>query len=321
MSLVSIIIPVFNRPEMLVDAVNSVFEQTHKEVEIIIVDDASTDNTLDVAQQLAKQHSNVSAVSANGKGPGAARETGRLLAKGEFIQYLDSDDLLLPNKLESQLKLFEKHPEAHICYGKETRRGADYSFSNYDEFDSEETIKSTSGQINTIFPHILYGSLWGTSVPLWKRSFTDELGAWLPLINEEDVEYDARAGGHQAQLIWVDEFVAVQRVHDEHLSSGGATEPKKLRHRVTAQQDILEHAFAAKLELGSDALNHYAKNVFLLARQCAAVGMKDEMLKAMALSGKASTHVGMRLKIYTLSCRILGCRNTQLIFSLLERFR
>ena len=99
--LVSTIIPVHNRPSLLREAVASVLAQTYRPIEIIIVDDGSTDETGREAEALAECHSEVRAIHRENGGPGAARETGRLAARGEFIQYLDSDDLLLPEQIRA----------------------------------------------------------------------------------------------------------------------------------------------------------------------------------------------------------------------------
>ena len=101
--LVSTIIPVHNRPALLREAVASVLAQTYRPIEIIIVDDGSTDETGTRSGGLGGSHSEVRTIHRENGGPGAARETGRLAARGEFIQYLDSDDLLLPIKFELQV--------------------------------------------------------------------------------------------------------------------------------------------------------------------------------------------------------------------------
>src|SRR5947207_15526114 len=96
-SLVTTIIPVHNRPRLLGEAVASVLAQTYRPIEIIIVDDGSTDDTPAVVDAMAARHpSVVRAIHQPNAGPGAAREAGRRMARGEFIQYLDSDDGLLP---------------------------------------------------------------------------------------------------------------------------------------------------------------------------------------------------------------------------------
>src|SRR5438128_7526719 len=100
-ALVTTIIPVFNRPSMLREAVASVVAQTYRPIEIIIVDDGSTDETARAVDDLGEQNPNeILVVHQDNTGPGLAREAGLQLATGEFIQYLDSDDVLLPRKLE-----------------------------------------------------------------------------------------------------------------------------------------------------------------------------------------------------------------------------
>src|SRR5262245_21086983 len=95
--LVSTIIPVYNRPALLSEAVTSVLAQTYRPIEIIIVDDGSTDATPEIAQSLASAHpTEIRWLRIINGGPGAAREAGRRCARGAFIQYLDSDDLLHP---------------------------------------------------------------------------------------------------------------------------------------------------------------------------------------------------------------------------------
>src|SRR4051812_13992958 len=93
--LVSTIIPVFNRPAMLREAVTSVLSQTYRPIEVIIVDDGSTDDdTPRAIAELAERHPDVRGIRRTNGGPGLAREAGRGESRGDFIQYLDSDDLL-----------------------------------------------------------------------------------------------------------------------------------------------------------------------------------------------------------------------------------
>src|SRR6185503_20150635 len=95
--LVSTIIPVYNRAVLLREAVASVLSQTYRPIELIVVDDGSTDDTPRVADELGETHpQEVRVIHQSNTGPGLAREAGRHSALGEFIQYLDSDDLILP---------------------------------------------------------------------------------------------------------------------------------------------------------------------------------------------------------------------------------
>src|SRR5262245_59990256 len=99
--LVSTIIPVHNWSGLLREAITSVLAQSYRPVEIVLVNDGSTDETPAVMDAIAAAHSaEVRVVHQSNSGPGLAREAGRRTARGEFIQYLDSDDLLLPDKFQ-----------------------------------------------------------------------------------------------------------------------------------------------------------------------------------------------------------------------------
>ncbi|GAB2983600.1 glycosyltransferase [Mucilaginibacter puniceus] len=107
--LVSIIIPVYNAAKYLNATIQCAIDQTWSNKEIIIVDDGSTDNSLTIAKQY-ESHPAVSLFTQKNKGSGATRNKGLAEAKGEYIQFLDADDLLSANKIESQLKLLIPNP-------------------------------------------------------------------------------------------------------------------------------------------------------------------------------------------------------------------
>lgn len=116
--LVSTIIPTYNRPAMLREAVASVLEQTYRPIEIIISDDGSGPEARAAADELQRTHPDIVQVTYNkNQGAGPAREAGRQKARGEFIQYLDSDDLLLPGKFEVQVAALHEKPYCGIAYG------------------------------------------------------------------------------------------------------------------------------------------------------------------------------------------------------------
>lgn len=112
-TLVSAIIPAYNAAAFLAEAVASVRAQTHRATEIIVVNDGSTDNTREVVQGLGD---GIVYVEQPNSGPAAARNTGIRRARGEFIAFLDADDLWEPAKLEKQLTAFAAHPGAALVY-------------------------------------------------------------------------------------------------------------------------------------------------------------------------------------------------------------
>jgi glycosyltransferase involved in cell wall biosynthesis len=99
--LVSILIPAYNSEEWIADCIQSALAQTWPHKEIIVVDDGSTDRTLEIARRFASKE--VAVVSIENQGAAAARNRAFQLSKGDYIQWLDADDLLAPNKIESQL--------------------------------------------------------------------------------------------------------------------------------------------------------------------------------------------------------------------------
>lgn len=110
---VSVIIPAYNHAKYIRHCIDSVLAQTYQDREIIVVDDGSTDGTLDV---LHSYGASIKVIPQKNKGTQAARNTGVQASSGDYIALLDSDDVWLPNKLERQVKLFEKNPSLGLVY-------------------------------------------------------------------------------------------------------------------------------------------------------------------------------------------------------------
>jgi glycosyltransferase involved in cell wall biosynthesis len=124
MTLISIIIPTYNRARFLPLAIESVLRQSVKNLEVIVVDDGSTDNTLDIVQALSSDH-RIRYVPQVNSGRSIARNHGAHLAKGEFIGFLDSDDCYLASCLQTHINLFANHPDLGMSIG-----GYDYIDNN-----------------------------------------------------------------------------------------------------------------------------------------------------------------------------------------------
>ncbi len=105
LALISVVIPAYNAAGTLEATVKSVFEQSVQDFEIIIVDDGSKDTTLQVAQSIASRDLRVRLISQHNSGASAARNTGVKAAIGEYVAFLDADDLWMPHKLERQLEV------------------------------------------------------------------------------------------------------------------------------------------------------------------------------------------------------------------------
>ncbi|MDP9179229.1 MAG: glycosyltransferase family 2 protein [Gemmatimonadota bacterium] len=282
-NLVSAIIPVYNRGDLLREAVGSVLAQTHRPIEIIIVDDGSTDDTTAVCAELATAHPDViRSVRQENGGPGLARETGRQLARGEFIQYLDSDDLLAPQKFEKQIEALRLRPDCGVAYCK----AREY---NIGELPRDEPLARTGEDLLTLFPSLLSGPCWQTSTPLYRRTLCDQVGPWTDLGQEEDWEYDARVGALGTRLVWCREFLADYRHHTGFRARGNSMgNPRKMRWRYRSHVLIYQHARRAGVDSANPHMQRYARELLILSRQCRATQLEDEARTLFNLSREAS---------------------------------
>ena len=295
--LVSTIIPVYNRAGMIHSAVQSVLNQTYRPIEIILVDDGSTDDTLTELRRLEEKHSDVIRVATrqNG-GPGLARETGRLMAQGEFIQYFDSDDLLLPRKLEVQVAALCKHPECDIAYCRS-------SLIDQDGHTLREPSKWTGKRLDTLFPALLVDRWWHTHTPLYRRTLCDQIGSW-PKNRPEDWDYDARAGALDARLVFCDEVLSCQRQHDGHCVTKWSWE-SYLPQEAWFLPRLYKCAVQAGVSSSAPEMLHFSRWAFTHARM--AVKRKDQAVaqEMLELSGK-SAKPAFDFYVYRLLIHVIG---------------
>ena len=113
--LVSVIIPVFNRERFVAEALESVFAQEYRPIEVIVVDDGSTDATGEVARAFRE----VNVIRQVNLGPGAARNAGLAEATGPFITFMDSDDVMSPRRLVAQVEHLRSHPDVDCVLMKQ----------------------------------------------------------------------------------------------------------------------------------------------------------------------------------------------------------
>ena len=315
--LATVIVPVFNRVDFLREAVDQVLAQTYRPIELILVDDGSTDATGLACDEIAACYPEiVRVVHRENGGPGAARESGRILARGEFIQYFDSDDQIDPRKIEVQVADLRKHPDCGVSYCK-TRE------FNRGEVPPDQASLFTGEKVDTLFPRLLGGYFWQTLTPLIRREVSDQAGPWLPLIQEEDWEYDSRIAEMGIKLVFCDEFLASAIHHSGHRASGGGLlDQQKLRDRCTARLLILERAIGAGVSEDSPDRQQFAKGLFLFARQCGAAGLPEESRQAFEASLVAAGRVRLRFQsAYGILAPLFGWTNLGKICSHLDCLR
>jgi glycosyltransferase involved in cell wall biosynthesis len=213
--LVSVVIPTYNRANLLVEAVGSCLNQTWPYLQVVIVDDGSTDETeAVVTSQLADNWKDklIAYVRQPNQGAATARNRGMALATGKYIQFLDSDDILFPDKIALQVDALERpennSAEGCSCFGL---MGESVSAKN-----ERIGIKCNSpGEyLQKMSSRVVHGMQ--TSAPLWRRSFLLKRPGWcthIDLGDGDDLEYTIRLLSAATKIAFVDQELFLLRVH------------------------------------------------------------------------------------------------------------
>ena len=166
---VSVIIPTYNRKEMVQEAVESVLSQTYQDFELIVVDDGSEDGTREMIQR--EFPGLLTYLYQENQGVSRARNRGIETSRGKYIAFLDSDDLWLKKKLERQVQFMQQNPEAMICYTDEIwiRRGV--------RVNPKKKHAKHSGWI---YPQCLPLCIISPSSVLMRRELLEEVGGFDP---------------------------------------------------------------------------------------------------------------------------------------------
>lgn len=169
MTKISVIIPTYNRCDKLKKSIDSVLQQTYSNIELIIVDDGSTDDTKEMVEAINDERIIYTAMPAN-MGPAAARNEGVRLATADVIAFHDSDDLWRPNKLEKQMAYWEMHPEFSMIYC-----AFSYHIGDFEGRFPSRKIENPEGDV---FPTILVKNTIGTPTMLLRKNCFLELGGF-----------------------------------------------------------------------------------------------------------------------------------------------
>ena len=190
MAQVSVVIPVYNIEQHLRQCLDSVVAQTLDDLEIICVDDGSTDTSLQILEEYAARDNRLQVISRKNSGPGAARNAGFERATGEFLIFLDSDDWFEPDFLELMRRQAKQTgADITIC------RAVEFDTQTGGEFPSEWMLKTRYlpdlvFQPEEIAPHLFqftYGMAWDK---LYARSFLMRTGLQFPTLrNSEDLAF------------------------------------------------------------------------------------------------------------------------------------
>jgi hypothetical protein len=178
--LVSIVIPCYNQAAFLRDAIESALAQTYRRVEVIVIDDGSTDDTAAVADRYPvrwRRQPN--------RGVSAARNSGLAETRGEYVVFLDADDRLLPFAVQVGVETFGRHPECALVYGRLREIGPD------GEPGLTQTAAPTGG--NEYLALLRRNHIWTPGVVMYRRATFGWAGGFDPTVEPaEDYEFNLR---------------------------------------------------------------------------------------------------------------------------------
>lgn len=202
---VSIIIPTYNREVFLEEALQSVINQTYRPIECIVVDDGSTDHT----KELVSKYINLNIESFTTKyiyqknsGSQIARNTGTRLSSGEFIQYLDSDDILYPEKINKQVIFLKTNT---ICDGV---------FGNWRTGDNEKNEIVKAYESEDMITQMLTGRCVHTLSFLMRRSLVEKIGSWdITLKRNQEIDYHLMGLIKGAKYCYLNHETGLHRKH------------------------------------------------------------------------------------------------------------
>lgn len=262
MSLVSIIVPCHNYGALLPKALESVLAQTHTDWECLVVDDGSTDSTPTVASHYATRDPRFRYLPRAHAGASAARNHGLRAAQGEFVQFLDADDLLPPRKLEVQLAFLTSHPGVDIVYGdvRYFRHGEPSVLSrSFDMLDTTDWFVPLYGTGPPVLRPLLVENRVVINAPLLRRTvfgavgnFSEQLGA------VEDWEFWLRCAA-KGQVFHYQDMPETQTLVRVHLRSTSQNRPRVVAN-VECLRVQLKPLLTAMGDAGLPALNQALLN-------------------------------------------------------------
>jgi glycosyltransferase involved in cell wall biosynthesis len=280
--LVSVILPTYNRDQFLSDAIESAWMQTYRPIELLVVDDGSTDAIGEVVEAWEERVEtdadfDLRYVRQSNQGVSAARNHGLLRSRGEYIQYLDSDDVMHPQKIEVHVAGVEGPPRRdHVwseAYLADAEGFGPFGAEHRDEFDADALVAGAEDGIP---------SLGGAHKGFFRRTACYRVGPWNERLNRmEDKEYNLRLYFLSPNSAEIKAPLYKMRDHD----AGSLTDTKGRpagvlngRRTVEAMEQDLAACSWREPPAGFRLRNHYLE-IAILALQHGMTAQFEELLQ------------------------------------------
>jgi glycosyltransferase involved in cell wall biosynthesis len=282
--LVSVITPTHNRARYIRRCLKSVHGQSYRPIEHLIVDDGSTDGTASIVEQDARDHEGghyrVRYIKQENAGAPAARNRGLSESRGEFVQYLDSDDVLHLKKVEIHVAALRKRPECDYVWSEHNAFDADHSDPDFVTYDADALV-ANSRYIARAETFVTPGNVW---TGLYRRSICRAIGPW----NEdlkcwEDLEYQMRFTSLAPRCRYVDAVLAAMGNHDAGRIQALGGRVEGIEAGLTALHFMEKTLEAFQVPCGTHARSSVAR--FYLSIAKLALRYRRPKLAAAAIEG------------------------------------
>jgi glycosyltransferase involved in cell wall biosynthesis len=179
--LVTVVIPCYNSSATIKNCLESVLKQSYQNIEIVLIDDGSTDDTLPKLRELKNKHQDrysISVVTQKNAGPSKARNNGVELAQGELIAFLDSDDIWIPEKLSLQIELYNRFTQPPVMIGAPHPYNKSKIVAGYTEITLKKLLWSNFFQTSSVLSQrkILMDNKFNEN-----QKYSEDYALWLTL--------------------------------------------------------------------------------------------------------------------------------------------
>jgi len=268
---VSVVIPTYNRASYIQNAIESIGRQKYENIEIVVIDDRSTDNTKSLINSLQAKHPTLFYYRNNrAKGPSGARNTGILNSTGEYIAFLDSDDLWMDGHLKKGMTFLEENPKVDVIFGNYSVVDFKSNAHLYNFFDKKTVLHElnsfkTSDNIKIIndnlFIALIKENFFDLGTVILKKSVVDNILFDESIMFSEDCDFGIKLFKQANATFAVrTDPVLIKNIHDSNLyfSKGQEVWQKTIQanlylferylrdYHLTAEEKCVLHRFIAK---------------------------------------------------------------------------
>ena len=218
--LVSVVVPCYNHEKYVKETIESIVNQTYKNIELIVIDDGSKDNSVKVIQELADKYGFIF-IHRENKGLCATLNEGIMLSKGKYLCTCASDDIYILNKIEKQVAFMEQNSDYAMSYGK---------IIEFDE-NTEIKIEIKNPRSGFIFDSLLFGNFIPAVSQITRKEIFEDIGVFDENLYIEDWDMWLRIA-EKYKIGFIDEYLAYYRIHETNIS-------KNFYQIIQAEEKIL----------------------------------------------------------------------------------